>query len=173
MTTDTPRSPSDRPRHYRVLVADDDERSLDSLVSLLDRDGFAIEPAHCGHEALVRLGLREASRKPEFPDPPLGTHDLEVGRSEGRRPVPPARPRFDFLVLDYNMPDFTGVEVLRRIRIGLGVPLPAILVSGDYSRELRRLWNEVGGFALLPKPVEPEDFRSQVQELVRRFLGGR
>jgi DNA-binding response OmpR family regulator len=62
--------------------------------------------------------------------------------------------------------------VLKRIRIGFGVALPAILVSGDCSRELERIWNEAGGFALLPKPVEPDDFRSQVRELVRRFLGG-
>ncbi len=142
--------------HYRVLVADDDERSLDSLVALLSRDGFAIEPFLGGLDALARLGLGgDLGRSRDMPQDSMGT------------------PEIDFLVLDYNMPDVTGIEVLRRIRIGFGNPLPAILVSGESSCELERLWLDEGGFALLPKPVIPDDFRHEVGRLVSRFFGGR
>lgn len=162
MTRTRPRPPLPRrTRSFRVLVADDDERSLDSLVALLDLEGFATEAAHCGLEALARLGLDA----------------VDTSRASGERNEAATNPqgfdtRVDFLVLDYNMPDVTGIEVLRRVSIGFGTPLPAILVSGEANRELRRLWAEVGGVSLLPKPVVPVDFRNEVQGLIRRFLGG-
>jgi DNA-binding response OmpR family regulator len=87
---------------------------------------------------------------------------------------PPVAPGIDFLVLDYNMPDLTGIEVLRRLRIRFSAPPPpAILVSGESSRELERSWLDAGGFALLPKPVVPDEFRREVRRLLRRFFGGR
>lgn len=143
-----------RHRRFRVLVADDDARSLDCLVALLDREGFSIDLANCGFEALARFGLSNAGVSVEVPAP----------REEVVTP-------YDFIVLDYNMPDVTGIEVLRRIRVRFGGALPAIMVSGDYSRELQKSWSAVGGFALLPKPVEPDDFRNQVRQLVQRFFG--
>jgi len=167
-------------RRFKVLVADDDERSLECLVALLDQEGFLIEPAHCGTDALSLLGLTQRERRQRRTriDPQVSEETelhLEVGRPE--RPKEPQRSKpseleFDFLVVDYNMPDFTGVEVLRRCQAAFGGPLPAIMVSGDYSRELLLRWQQVGGFALLPKPIEPTDFRNQVWNLVHRFFGG-
>ena len=166
------RSASGRARtRIRVLVADDDERSLDCLVALLDREGFSIDPphgfsidpAHGGLEALARLGLLEREGDLDAPAAPSS----ELAGASREIPVP-----YDFMVLDYNMPDLTGVEVMRRVRVRLGGALPAIMVSGDYSHELMRSWNAVGGFSLLPKPVEPADFRTQVNLLIQRFFGG-
>ncbi len=167
-------------RRFKVLVADDDERSLECLVALLDQEGFLIEPAHCGSDALSLLGLtqRERRQRQVQVDPQVSEEaelHLEVGRPAGRKEAQrpkPSKLEFDFLVVDYNMPDFTGVEVLRRCQAAFGGPLPAIMVSGDYSRELLLSWQQVGGFALLPKPIEPTDFRQQVWNLVHRFFGG-
>lgn len=148
-----------------MLVADDDERSLDCIVALLAGEGFAIESFLGGRDALARLGL-----------PGVGTPrpDLAPQGASLRRTPPPAAPGIDFLVLDYNMPDLTGIEVLERLRIGFGAPPPpAILVSGESSRELERSWLEVGGFALLPKPVVPDEFRREVRRLLRRHFGAR
>jgi len=146
----------------RVLIADDDERSLDAIVALFDRERFSIDPAHGGLEALARLGLPDGGAEVEEP----GEESAGLPRV-GAVSLP-----YDFMVLDYNMPDLTGVEVMRRIRIRFGGPPPAILVSGNYSSELLRSWSSVGGFSLLPKPIEPVDFRNQVNLLVQRFFGG-
>jgi CheY-like chemotaxis protein len=145
------RQPSGSSERVRVLVADDDERSLDSLVALLAGEGLSTEPFLGGLEALARLGLI----------------DPRARRPREER----VAARIDFLVLDYNMPDLSGIEVLRRIRSGFGMPLPAILVSGESNDELERLWLAAGGFALLPKPVVPDDFRLEVRRLLRRFFG--
>ena len=126
---------------YRVLVADDDERVRGSLESLLGGEGFSTLPVNCGFEVL-RL--------------------VEAPRTEVR---------IDFLVLDYNMPDLTGVEVLRRMREQLGLFLPTILVSGEFSDSLEQTVLEVGGFALVSKPIQPTLFRRLVWRLVKTELG--
>lgn len=126
---------------YRVLVADDDDRVRGSLASLLDGEGFSTLPVDCGSEV---LRLVQAPRR---------------------------ETRIDFLVLDYNMPDLTGVEVLRRMREQLGLILPSILVSGEASADLEETVLAVGGFALVSKPIQPASFRRLVWKLVKSELG--
>lgn len=133
---------------YRVLLADDDVGVRGSLAALLDGDGFRTEHASGGQEVLTKL--RNFQPKKD-----------SVGSA--------VRP-FDFLVLDVHMPDLTGVEVLRRIRSEYRWRFPALFVSGEASVELKRDIEEVGGFALLPKPVEPDLFRSRIRDLVRTLL---
>ena len=82
-----------------------------------------------------------------------------------------ARTPVHFLVLDYNMPDLTGLDVLRALRRDLGLRLPTILVSGEFSLKLQQEVLREGGFALVPKPVQPTPFRSLVSELVQREFG--
>ena len=127
---------------YRVLVADDDAQCRGSLVSLLALDGFQIFPAQCGEEALRHI----------------------------RAVQPHVEDRIHFMVLDYNMPDLTGLEVLRRVRGNLGLLLPAIVVTGEFSSDLERSVIAEGGFALVPKPIQPRPFRQIVQNLVRQEL---
>ena len=133
---------------YRVLLADDDAGVRGSLAALLDRDGFMTAHASGGQEVLTRLG------------------NFQQKSDVGQVTVRP----FDFLVLDVHMPDLTGIEVLRRIRSEYRWRFPALFVSGEASVELKKDVEEVGGFALLPKPVEPDLFRSRIRDLVRTLL---
>lgn len=133
---------------YRVLLADDDAAVRGSLAALLDGDGFLTEHASGGHEVLSLL------------------RNYQAKESSGRLAERP----FDFLVLDVNMPDLTGVEVLRRIRSEYRWSFPALFVSGEASVELKKDVEEVGGFALLPKPVEPDLFRSRIRDLVSTLI---
>ncbi|MEE2882621.1 MAG: response regulator [Planctomycetota bacterium] len=133
---------------YRVLLADDDAGVRTSLAALLDGDGFLTEHASGGQEVLSLL------------------RNFQQKSTAGTLAVRP----FDFLVLDVHMPDLTGVEVLRRIRSEYRWRFPALFVSGEASVELKRDVEEVGGFALLPKPVEPDLFRSRIRDLVRTLL---
>lgn len=133
---------------YRVLLADDDPGVRGSLAALLDRDGFMTEHASGGQEVLTLL------------------RNFQQRSVAGQLAVRP----FDFLVLDVHMPDLTGVEVLRRIRREYRWRFPALFVSGEASVELKKDVEDAGGFALLPKPVEPDLFRSRIRDLVRTFL---
>ena len=137
-----PEEQASRSWDYRVLVADDDARCRGSLTTLLALDGFQIFPAQCGEEALRHI------------------RDVQ----------PRVEDRIHFMVLDYNMPDLTGLEVLRRVRGNLGLLLPAIVVTGEFSSALE--WSVIaeGGFALVPKPIQPRPLRQIVQDLVRQML---
>lgn len=142
-----------------VLLADDDLRCRDSLAQLLATEGFRILSAAGGQEVLDVL-----------------RSDLGHGVLPGH-PVR-LRPRVHFLVLDYEMPDLNGLEVLRVVRQEFRLRLPAILVTGraaDLELERTVRGEEAlqdafhhGVFALAGKPVEPVSFRRLVWELMTR-----
>ncbi|MEE8141603.1 MAG: response regulator [Planctomycetota bacterium] len=143
-------------QRYRVLVADDDDGCRDSMTSLLNGEGFETFSVTGGWpvlERVVQLGKT-----------------VEAGRTQSGGPAMAGGPAIDFLVLDLNMPDLSGLEVLRRMRGVLHLFLPSILVTGEFSLELERSVREVGGFALVSKPVEPLHFRELVWELVENEL---
>ena len=141
------------PQDYRVLVADDDRRCRDSLTTLLDSQGFRTLALAGGQPVLevVRQQILERRVAPE------------------QKSVDPSE-EIHFLVLDYNMPDLSGIEVLRQLRDELSTVLPTIFVSGEVSRHLEHDVREVGGFALVRKPVVPASFRELVWQLVRDRL---
>lgn len=161
-----------RRAEYRVLVADDDAGCRDSLVSLLIHDGFRASSVSRGQQAINEI-RRGAS--------PLGGLGLSgVQSPPGVHPERSAdaaededaglSASYDFAVFDYNLPDLTGLEILRVVRRDLHLPLPAILVTGEFTRELERQVLEIGGFAVMKKPVKPEQFREIVWGLVERYL---
>lgn len=128
-------------QRFTVLLADDDNRCRDSLGHLLAAEGFQILAANGGSEALSYL-----------------------------RPSTSSQARADFLILDYNMPDLDGLEVLRVVRQELRLTIPTILVSGNACAQLETSVLQIGGFALAPKPIEPISFRQLVWRLVNSEL---
>jgi len=131
---------------FRVLVADDDAGCRDSIVSLLSGEGF---------DALAVGGGRAA----------IDLLEKQCLPSLSRREI-------HFLIVDYNMPDLTGLDVLQKIRRDLDLELPSILVTASFDLELVDRVRRLGGFAVLPKPLEPTDFRAMVWKLVRSRLSG-
>ncbi|MCI0651785.1 MAG: response regulator [Planctomycetes bacterium] len=155
---------------FGVLVADDDLRSRDSVAALLTLEGFRTQEVECGNVALEFLRRQlESATDAEASERGSREHGRERREGAAGR-APRTLERIHFLVLDYNMPDLTGLEVLRRLRVELGLFLPAILMSGESNEELERAVLEAGGFALVPKPVVPVHFRRLVWKLVRRHL---
>jgi FixJ family two-component response regulator len=63
----------------------------------------------------------------------------------------PALPLSGCLVLDYHLPDMTGLELLAKLR-SEGVDLPAVLISGHPGISLRR-HAAVAGVAIVEKPL--------------------
>lgn len=73
--------------------------------------------------------------------------------------------RADLVVTDFNMPGLSGLDVARAI--GKALPdVPVIMVSGYVTAELRIEAAATGVRALFSKPVNMEELRDLLQELV-------
>jgi CheY-like chemotaxis protein len=73
--------------------------------------------------------------------------------------------RFDLIILDFMMPKMDGMEVLRRVQeIQPGIKV--IMVTGLDQAETAKRARNLGVFAYLPKPFDPDDLKNEVERAV-------
>ncbi|MDO8961380.1 MAG: response regulator [Methylophilus sp.] len=78
----------------------------------------------------------------------------------------------DFIVLDIQLPDINGLEVLKRIRanpVGETVPIIAMTsyaMSGDKERLLA-----AGCTSYIEKPIDPMTVIAQIQAVIGKDIG--
>jgi two-component system chemotaxis response regulator CheY len=75
---------------------------------------------------------------------------------------------FDLLVLDLNMPDIGGIEVVEFVRGQdrlRALPIIIVTTRGDESSRARSLG--AGASRFMVKPFDPEVILAEVQDLVR------
>lgn len=72
----------------------------------------------------------------------------------------------DLVVLDLNLPDVSGFEVLRQIRQTVGVPV--IMVTVQASDDDRVLGLELGADDYLGKPFNHRELVSRIKAVIRR-----
>jgi CheY-like chemotaxis protein len=72
---------------------------------------------------------------------------------------------FDLLVTDYNMPGFSGVDLLRAAK-ALRPDLPVALASGYVTPEIEKSAFEAGASALVYKPNDVNELCETVQRLI-------
>ena len=81
---------------------------------------------------------------------------------------------FDLVILDLNMPDIGGIEVVEFIR-GQDklrrLPILIVTTRGDDASRSRAL--EVGASQFMTKPFSPDEILSAVRVLLRRSDTGR
>ena len=77
---------------------------------------------------------------------------------------------FDLLLVDYNMPGMSGIEVTREVRL-IVANLAVAITSGYIDDALRSQAVELGVRELIPKPCSMADLRKSVEQLVRREIG--
>lgn len=80
------------------------------------------------------------------------------------------RQRFDFGLLDFHLPETTGLELFQQLRAVR--PLPSILMSGLASAAEAAAAREAGFFAFLRKPLELPRLRQSLQHLIQSHFGG-
>lgn len=73
---------------------------------------------------------------------------------------------FDLLVTDYNMPGFSGVDLLRAAK-ALRPDLPVALASGYVTPEIEKSAFEAGASALVYKPNDVNELCETVQRLIQ------
>ena len=114
----------------------------EALVFLVDR-------------ALTRRGFRVST----FTDPRQAVATLR------------AHPRdFDLLVTDYNMPGYSGIDLLREARI-IRPDLPVALASGYVTADIEQSALTEGASALIHKPNDVDEMCETLQRLLQPVDG--
>lgn len=132
-----PRDPLDagEPRELSILVVDDDDGCRAGIAAILSDEGHRTYLASRGYEALERA---------------------EMLRKENKL--------LHLSILDFNMPDLTGVETFRQL-VEMFPLLDAVFVSGDPSRTLEDEVRQAGGRVFMRKPLDVGRVRLAVQRL--------
>lgn len=75
---------------------------------------------------------------------------------------------FDLLILDWQVPDIDGIEVLETVRRQLDWPIPVLFLTQRDSEEdiVRAL--DAGADDYLPKPARPSELIARIRALARR-----
>lgn len=73
---------------------------------------------------------------------------------------------FDIVILDINLPDINGFEVLRRIRSSSNIPIIILTVREGEDDQTKGL--EMGADDYIVKPFRPRDLISRVNAVLRR-----
>lgn len=74
---------------------------------------------------------------------------------------------YDVLILDLNLPDADGLEVLKSLR-ATGNPTPVLIVSARISIEDRVSGLDLGADDYLIKPFDLHEFEARIRALLRR-----
>ncbi len=121
------------PNQHNVLIVDDDPELRRFLAGELKADGYGVESAGTGQEALTRIRGGE----------------------------------WDLVLLDWTLPDFSGVEVCRRMRAsGLDTPVLMLTARDAVSERVEAL--DAGADDYLTKPFSIEELLARVRARLRR-----
>lgn len=77
---------------------------------------------------------------------------------------------FDAIILDLNLPDMSGLEVIRRIRAAK-ISTPVLVVSGEREAQMKVRALTAGGDDYVTKPFNTHELLARVRALVRRSKG--
>lgn len=80
------------------------------------------------------------------------------------------REKPDIIILDVMLPEMSGFEVCKRIRLDSAVPIIMLTARGEPTDRIVGL--ELGADDYLPKPFEPRELVARIQAVLRRS-GGR
>lgn len=75
---------------------------------------------------------------------------------------------FDFFIIDWNLPDIGGDEVLKYVRENCGWDVPVIFCTGRTDEEAASDILRLGADDYLPKPIRYMEFMARIHVLLRR-----
>jgi len=103
------------------------------------------------------LGRELKERKCEIREASNGKEGLAVLGQEGG---------WDFILLDWNMPEMNGIEFIRNVRANPALKrVPIIMVTTECSEEHKKASLEAGATFFLSKPFRWEDLAGVLDEV--------
>lgn len=72
----------------------------------------------------------------------------------------------DFIILDIQLPDIDGTEVLCRIRAELGEGVPVIAMTGNALHEARERMMAAGCDCYIEKPYDTQEIIAQIRMVI-------
>ena len=84
------------------------------------------------------------------------------------------REDFDMLILDMNMPEVSGVEVVKALRfMDTADPMPVVMLTADATPEARDACLEAGANKFLTKPVDARMLLETIANLSKNLTTGK
>ena len=83
------------------------------------------------------------------------------------------RESFDLLVLDWNVPDLSGVEIIRWVRRNIADPPPILLLTSRTAEADIVEGLNAGADDYVVKPFQPDILRARIDALLRRSFVAR
>lgn len=95
-------------------------------------------------------------------------HQVEVFADGGSCLTAMQSRSFDFFVIDWNLPDMGGDEVLRQVREQFGWEVPVVFCTARTDEEAASDILRMGADDYIPKPVRYMEFMARIHALLRR-----
>lgn len=76
---------------------------------------------------------------------------------------------YDLLILDWQIPDMTGIDVLRSVRAQLHWPIPVVFLTQRDSEQDIVQALDAGADDYLSKPARPAELLARIKALARRI----
>ena len=118
-----------------------------------------------GHARLIERNIRRSGVNNEIVPFSSGTEAMKyLFGADGTGLAQKGRALL--ILLDLNLPDMTGIDILRRIKENryLRASPVVVLTTTDDSREIRRCY-ELGCNVYITKPVNYENFGNAIRQL--------
>lgn len=77
---------------------------------------------------------------------------------------------YDLIVLDWELPDLSGIEILKRYRSADGM-VPILMLTGKSAIDEKELGLDSGADDYLTKPFEGKELSARIRALLRRSSG--
>lgn len=139
----SPHSPIVAPRSpvspTTVFIAEDDDEFRGLLRGVLEEDGYEVLEASNGEDALLFL----------------------ASAADGEHPMP------DVLIVDVNMPGFSGLGILRVVH-RFERPPASIVVTGFTDPSVELFARSFGALRVLHKPLDLDEVLASVLDAAKR-----
>ncbi len=118
-----------------------------------------------GHARLIERNIRRAGVNNEIVQFQTGKAALDYLLGEDGSGAP-SRRRCQLILLDLNLPDMTGIDVLQKIKSNEHTKRAPVMVltTTDDAREIQRCY-DLGANVYITKPVSYDAFANAIRQL--------